>query len=488
MTIHHKHDACCCSTNSCVFVLCCFCICYFSYYYSHSSPTPFEQTCCPCESVYRFFNLHPLCSQAEFGLPNFRKLSPADKAHVWLASLDVVALAIFVWQVVNEARGGPSGLASASDTTSSIRLWTILTIRQTMLLVIVVLTLIHVRLGRPISFGRKHWVLWAPSLVLVITSTAMTGIFSGIGVSSLFFGLIAYSSTVTAITLTSFTFLLTTLFVIKGNLNAINEEVDSWPPVRETFEKPRPSFATEDIDALRETGSWISSNSSTSSCHCSISAWSFSTQHSACLSSNGHGCPQTGGHHSVLAKSAYWFGAQSREEIPPVPPLPLPYSRASPCIADPDPFRRDTPRPRLGSQTSWLTSSDGSRSTMSAWSFPTTTKDEPSIYAPSMRDCHTSSTLVSQSINPALGGAQVLGGCGFNPSQAEKAVPLCSSPPSSTLDVSLIRNGGWFLFILIPYVSFTSIRWLHQMNTPLLDIFFALPCHYFSKSYLSPGC
>lgn len=426
-------------------------------------------------------------SQAEFGLPNFRKLSPADKAHVWLASLDMVALAIFVWQVVNEARGGPSGLASASDTTSSIRLWTILTIRQTMLLVIVGLTLLHVRLGRPISFGRKHWVLWAPSLVFVTTSTAMTGIFSSIGVRSLFLGLIAYSSTITAITLTSFTFLLTTLFVIKHNLNAINEEMNSWPPVRETLEKPRPSFATEDIDGLRETGSWISSNSSTSSRHCSISAWSFSTQNSAHPSSNSHGRPHAGGHHSVPAKSAYWFGADSREEIPPVPPLPLPYSRASPCMADPDPFRRDTPRPRLGSQTSWLTSSDGSRSTMSAWSFPTTTKNEPSIYTPSMRGCHISSTLVSQSIDPVLGGAQVLGGYGFKPSQVEKAVPLCSSPPCSALDVSLIRNVGWFLFILVPYVSTTSIRCLHQMNASWLDIFFALPCHCFSRSYLSPG-
>lgn len=452
-------------------------------------PHPLSKRVAPVSLSIGFSIYIPyVTSQAEFGLPNFRKLSPADKAHVWLASLDMAALAIFVWQVVNEARGGPSGLASASDTTSSIRLWTILTIRQTMLFVIVVLTLVHVRLGRPISFGRKHWVLWAPSLVLVITSTAMTAIFSSIGVRSLFFGLIAYSTTVTAITLTSLTFLLTTLFVIKRNLNAINEEMDSWPPVRETLEKPRPSFATEDIDALRQTGSWISSNSSTSSRHCSISAWSFSTQHSAHPSSNGHGRPQAGGHHSVPAKSGYWFGADSQEEIPPVPPLPLPYSRASPCIADPDPFRRDTPRPRLGSQTSWLTSSDGSRSTVSAWSFPTTTKNEPSIYTPSMRGCHTSSTLVSQSINPALGGAQVLGGYGFNPSQAEKAVPLCSSPPSSTLDVSLIRNVGWFLFILIPYVSSTSIRCLHQMNTSLLDIFFALPCHCFSKSYLSPGC
>ncbi|KAG5731046.1 hypothetical protein E4T56_gene2746 [Termitomyces sp. T112] len=58
-------------------------------------------------------------SPAEFGLPKFRPLSAADKGHIWLASLDIVALVIFVWQEINEATGGPSDLASASDPASA---------------------------------------------------------------------------------------------------------------------------------------------------------------------------------------------------------------------------------------------------------------------------------------------------------------------------------------------------------------------------------
>lgn len=363
---------------------------------------------------------------------------------------------------MEEATGGVSGFASAADPASSARLWTVLTIRQTLLLIVAAITLLHVRLGRPVSFGRKHWILWAPSLVLIVTSTALSGVISGAGVNSLFYGLIAYNSTITVATALAFSCLIGTLFAIKRNLNAINEETDPWPPMREA-EKPRPSFATEDIDALREGGSWISSNSSTSSHHNSVSTWSFSTHHTGHASS--HGRPQNGGHHSVPTKSSYWFGAASREDIPPVPPLPSPYtsqtvSPTAETLADPDPFRRDTPSPmpnyprtRLGSQTSWLTS-NGSHTTISAWSFPTTQR-ESSIYSPSVRGVQTPSTLVSRPNTPALASAQVLGGYGYGPGEAEKGVSAPTAP-GTTLDVSLARNLGWFSFILIPYVSSLS--------------------------------
>lgn len=401
--------------------------------------------------------------QAEFGLPTFRKLSPGEKTHVWLASLDLIALAIFIWQAVTEATGGVAGSARGADPASSVRLWIVLTIRQTFLLVVAGITLLHVRLGRPISFGAKHWILWAPSLVLIVTSTAISGVISGTGLNSLFYGLIAYNSTIAALTLVAFSCLIGTLLVIKRNLNAISEEMDPWPPVREAAEKPRPSFATEDIDALREGGSWISSNSSTSSRHNSVSAWSFSTHHTVAGSSHSHGRPQHGGHHSVPAKSSYWFGAASPQDIPPVPPLPSPYGQVSPAtetmaLADPDPFRRDTPSPlpnhprdRLNSQTSWLTSTNGSHSTMSAWSFPTT-HHEASSRSPSVRDVHTPSTLFSRPSTPALGSAQVLGGYGYAPGEAERGFPL-GTATRTTLDVSLSHNLGWFSLILVPYVS-----------------------------------
>ncbi|KAJ3572268.1 hypothetical protein NP233_g3197 [Leucocoprinus birnbaumii] len=361
----------------------------------------------------------------------------------------MVALAIFIWQAVNEARGGPSGFASASDPASSVRLWTVLTIRQTILLVVVGLTLLHVRVGRPISFGGKHWVLWAPSLVLAITSTALSGVLSGAGVNSLFYGIIAYTSTITAVTLIAFSCLVATLFIIKHNLNAINE-VDPWPPVSKMLEKPRPSFATEDIDALREGGSCISSNSSSDSRRYSVSAWSFSAHHSANQSVTGYGRP--------------------------VPPLPSPYSQGISSLADPDQFQRDIPRPRLGSQTSWLTSTDGAHTTISAWSYPPT-HNAPSLYAPSTRDCVTPSKMLSRSNTSALGSTQVLGDYSFTPSQAEKGVTPGMGSRVMTLDISFTGTVGWFLLILVPYMFSLPYLVMISQNLPcplFVSIFFTL--------------
>jgi len=348
-----------------------------------------------------------------------------------------------------ETTGGVSSFASATDPFSSIRLSVFLTIRQIFLLVVTGITLLHVRLGRPITFGKGHWIIWAPSLVFILTSTAFSGVVSGAGLNTLYYGLIAYNSVIVMATMIAFSCLIGTLSVIKRNLSAIDEKLNPWPPMRE--EKPRPSFATEDIEALREGGSWISSNSSTRSRHDSLSAWSFSTQHTTVGSSPSYGRPQRGGRHSVPAKASYWV-SNPRECVPPVPPLPSPYNRASPAaevmgLGGSDPFRRDTPRPRLGSQTSWLTSTNGSHTSMPAWSFST---HEPSFYSTRMRDGHTSPTTASRHNNiPVLGTAQVLGGYGYASNEVGKE-PIASG---MDLDVSISRNIGWFFFVLVPYVS-----------------------------------
>jgi hypothetical protein len=347
-----------------------------------------------------------------------------------------------------ETAGGVSSFASAADPISSIRLSVFLTIRQIFLLVVTGITLLHVHLGRPVTFGKSHWIIWAPSLVFVFTSVALSGVVSGAGVNTLFYGLIAYNSAIVMATAVAFSCLMGTLFVIKRNLNAIDEKMNPWPPVRE--EKPRPSFATEDIEALREGGSWISSNPSTRSRHSSLSAWSFSTQPTTSGSSPSYGRPRRDGRHSVPAKALYWVG-NPREDVPPVPPLPSPYSRISPtagaiALDDSDPFCRDIPRARLGSQTSWLTSTNGSHMSMSAWSFST---HGPSFYSASMHDVHTSSTMASRHNKPVLGNAQVLGGYGYAPSEVGKR----STVSGMDFDVSIGRNLSWFFLVLVPYVS-----------------------------------
>lgn len=113
--------------------------------------------------------------QAEFGLPNFKKLVPADKTHLWIAACDILALIVFLWQVIAESLGGPSNSTTAVDALAAVRLWFASTVRATCVLIVIATTLLHVRLARPVDFGKSHWLIWGPGLLLVITSTGVAG-------------------------------------------------------------------------------------------------------------------------------------------------------------------------------------------------------------------------------------------------------------------------------------------------------------------------
>lgn len=372
---------------------------------------------------------------------------------------------LFIWQTINESTAGPSGVALATDPGSAIRLWIIVTIRQTCLLFVAAITLLHIRMANSVSFGAKHWMLWGPTALLVITSTAVAGILSGSGVNTLFFGMTAYTATIAALSSIAFGYLVKTLFSIKKNLAIINDSNDAWPPMSE--EMPRPSFATEDIDAIRDGASWITSNPG--SRRNSASAWSFSTHHTMTTSQH-HGRPQTATHPSVPAKSSFWFSSTTANDIqvPPVPPLPSPYGPLSPGplspdMADPDPFRKDPPTPkhqkmRMGSQSSWLTSSNGSHTTVTSWSYPTThhsqyegTIHEETVRNPSPQDYHTAPG--SRPMTPAMADAQVLGGYGY----AEKGLTTFTSSPGSTIEISMVPAIGWSVMIWLPLVSGSSL-------------------------------
>ena len=440
-------------------------------------------------------------AQSEFGLPNynFRSLSSADKGHLWLASLDLLALCVFIWQTVSEYSGGATGLADARDVATSARLWFALTIRQSCLLVVSGLTLIHIRMGRSVSFGRKHWMIWAPVSLLSFTSTTLAAVLAGAGVPSFFSGLVVYLAITAVLSTAAFGGLVYTLVVIKRNLATLNEPTDSWPPVKEVEEKPRLSFATEDIDALREGGSWLTSDAS-SSRHESMSNWSFSTHHTRQGSMR---LNPAASQPSLQTKSSYWFNPSSSgtdPSIPPVPPLPSVYrGNSSPtCVIneDPDPFRRDVPsRPRLGSQSSWLTSPSVSQATLSAWSYPATpiTASTVDINAgllrhalPSRPSTPLTASVVdvsaallphalpsrsttpmtsmvdlnaallpqagpSRSPIPALSSAKVLGGYGHT-ADSEKGIASLAVT-GSEVDISYSRYVLWLLSIWAPFVS-----------------------------------
>ncbi|KAI0638426.1 hypothetical protein C8Q77DRAFT_1215235 [Trametes polyzona] len=412
---------------------------------------------------------HPLSRRvapSEFGLPNYRSITPADKSHLWLAACDLLALAIFTWQVVNEYLGGPVDYAIAHDPAAAARLWFALTLRQSCLFIVSALTLLHVRMGRPVSFGGKHWMLWAPTLVLVVTSTALAGVFAATNVTGLFIGLVAYSTSIAVMSSIAFGCLVGTLVIIKRNLAALNDIRDPWPPAKVMEEeKPRPSFATEDIDALKDGSSWITSRAS-SRCE-SISAFSFSTHHThhSRVPSNASARmlpnPVTASYPSLAPKSSFWFNPAtpygSRESVPPVPPLPAPYRPTSTTSAhinsDPDPFKRQAPR--MGSQSSWLTEPSTYQPTLSNWSFPTSHPPSPPPSAATLPGLGTDmlpSTAVSRPLTPAMASAEVLGGYGYvgESGEAEKGLNSFSSQASSDLDMTFYRTAGWLLMIWVP--------------------------------------
>jgi len=159
-------------------------------------------------------------------------------------------------------------------------------------------------MGRSVSFGPKHWILWATTLLLAVTSTAIAGVLAGTGTKTLFTGIISYSAAVAIITSVAFCWLVVTLVMIKRNLAALDESADSWPPLREIEDKSRPPYA-EDIDAMRDGSSWVTSDAS--SYRESISNWSFSS-HTHRASHHGplHANPVAVSHSSILTKPS-WF-------------------------------------------------------------------------------------------------------------------------------------------------------------------------------------
>ena len=414
--------------------------------------------------------------------------------------LDLLALCVFIWQAVSEYSGGATGLADARDVVTSARLWFALTIRQSCLLVVSALTLTHIRMGRSVSFGRKHWMIWAPTLLLGLASTTLAAVLAGAGVPSFFAGVVVYSATTAILSTAAFGGLVYTLVVIKRNLAALNEPTDSWPPVKEAEEKPRPSFGTEEIDALRDGSSWLTSDAG-SSRHESMSNWSFSTHHTRQGSMR---LTSTAFRPSLQPKSLHWFNSPSSgtdPSIPPVPPLPSVYrgnTDTSPtCVMneDPDPFRRDVPgRPRLGSQSSWLTSPSVSHATLSAWSYPTTPMtgaidinpgllphalparpvtplagsvtdvnaallphalpSRPTTPMTSVADLNA--VLLPQEgpfrpPTPALSSAKVLGGYGYT-ADSEKGITSLAVT-GGEVDISYSRYMLWLLSIWVPFVS-----------------------------------
>lgn len=176
-----EYDSACAHARSCFPVIYLLSFRHSSYSHSDSSTSSLEQTGGPSTlfspglSIPFFGWLLTEGLKSEFGLPNFKKLAPADKTHLWIAACDVLALVVFIWQVIDESLGGPTNYAAGLDALAAVRLWLAGTVRATCVFIIIAMTLLHVRLARPVDFGKSHWLIWAPGLLLIITSTIVAG-------------------------------------------------------------------------------------------------------------------------------------------------------------------------------------------------------------------------------------------------------------------------------------------------------------------------
>lgn len=111
----------------------------------------------------------------------------------------------------------------------------------------------------------------------------------------------------------------------------------------------------------------------------------------------------------------------------------------------------------MGSQTSWLTSTNASQATMSAWSYPTTHHQEGTVRSggssPDLRTDLLRNTT-PRPLTPAMANAQVLGGYGFAPGsvEAEKGLAALAAPAGTEIDISAYRAVGWLVTIWVPLV------------------------------------
>lgn len=369
----------------------------------------------------------------------------------------MIALIIFVWEALAEYFGGAAGIQVSSSPAAAVRLWVAIALRQTCLLVIAALILFHVRMGRSVSLGRLHWMLWIPTLLLIGVSTALASTLAASGVRSYFWGLLGYSAFIAMFSSAAFFCLIGTLIIIRRNLAAFRDVPDAYPSKHTQSEKPKQPFDIADIDALKDGDSWITSRAS--SHRNSISSFSFSTCHTA--------------HSYVLTNTSSHMHAGTA-----LSPGSLPYSTPptprSSSVSLAPPFTdcyhtgmtedhtipHDVAlRPRMDSQSSWLTEPSACQSSSPMWSFPTSPTSSPCpstshsrhgfIHA-SARPLNRASGSVTDSINfpQELGGL----GCMESASRIETA-GLSPRTGDEVPAVLVYRVLGWMITIWIPMVS-----------------------------------
>ena len=204
-----------------------------------------------------------------------KSLSLPDRGHLWLALSDLLSLAVFLWEAFMESEDTPEGSDIARDTLSSSRLWFVVMLRQSCLFIILAYTLVRIRRAKPVTYGPKSWIIWVPVVIVSIVSTTITAVLASRGVASVFVGSICYSLAIGLLSTGSILCLFLTLRSISHNISPCNGPASLKDELHAAIQekKRRQSFAAEDIEALKDGSSWITSDAG--SRHTSISSFSF---------------------------------------------------------------------------------------------------------------------------------------------------------------------------------------------------------------------
>jgi hypothetical protein len=391
-----------------------------------------------------------------------------------LALSDIFAVAVFVWEAFSQwfdSSSESSSISSRVTSRSAARLWLALTFRQTCFLIISALILINVRRRKSASFGRAHSYLWVPVLFIATVSTVAAGLIADRIPGSFLIGYIVYSSTTAILNTVVFGSLVGGLIIIKRSL--ANFELEQARKVsRPVGETPaeKPPQLTLDTEAIREGSLWITSAGGSHRRDEPNYPYSYLTASSRTRATHNIAVSPD---QATPPRSTVW---------PPQGTHPSTSSRnPSPRRDDIHandfgyaPFRNRTQSLRaaaaaaaaltVSSQGSWISSSLGTRPTLSAWSYPTQRSGPPGQAQSVVEDAIA---LASDHRAPSA-------------PQAERGTtsPASAAARSQEIEVSTLRILAWLAGVWAPLVclyccDFIVLYILLSLST--LDIVFTLP-------------
>jgi hypothetical protein len=416
-----------------------------------SPPTPYTgQKSLSCAFFPRslIYRLPLTFIKLTFSRLSSSSLPSAGKSYVWLALSDIIAVAVFIWEAFSQwidSSSESSSKGSRATSRSAARLWLALTFRQTCFLIISALILIHVRRRKSVSFGYAHSYLWVPVLFITSVSTVAAGLIADRIPGSFLIGYIVYSSTTAVLNTFIFGSLVGGLIIIKRSLAnfELEQARKESKPVGETPAEKPPQL-TLDIEATREG--------------------------SLCITSVGgshrrdeHNYPYSYSTTSTRTRATQNIAISSDQAIPPRSTVwPPQGTHPSTSSRNPSPRRDDVHTNDFGfapfrnrtqslraaaaaaaaltvsSQGSWISSSLGTRPTLSAWSYPTQRSSPPSR---------------AQS---AVEGAIALASDHRAPSapRADRATtsPASAAARSEEIEVSTLRILAWLAGVWAPLV------------------------------------